>query len=263
MTPFHSEALAAERASRAASSLCYARGGPQITPAMAKASIKPEAFLASVPLFKELAPAELARIAAETTVIDVARGEIVFNRGDPCEGFHIVVYGQIKLAFVSAEGNEKVVEIVPPGHSFGEALMFAERPYIVMAQALIDSLLLHVSRRAVFAELERDPAFARKMLAGLSRRLHGLIGDVEAYSLHSGKQRVIGYLLRQDAPSASESDRYVVTLPTSKAVVASRLNVTPEHFSRILHDLVEAGLIEVDGRDVTIIDAARLREHQR
>jgi CRP-like cAMP-binding protein len=228
---------------------------------MSKAKIKTESFLASVPLFKELAPAELAPIAAGTTVVEVPRGEIVFNRGDPCEGFHVVVYGQIKLAFVSAEGNEKVVEIIAPGHSFGEALMFMEKPYIVMAQALTDSLLLHVSRAVVFAELERDPKFARKMLAGLSRRLHGLISDVEAYSLQSGTERVIGYLLRQDAQGGSETDPYVVTLPTSKSVVASRLNVTPEHFSRILHDLVEARLIKVDGREVTIFDAAKLRDH--
>ena len=230
---------------------------------MSRAAIKTEAFLASVPLFKELAPDELAPIARGTTVVEVPRDGIVFNRGDSCEGFHVVVYGQIKLAFVSAGGNEKVVEIVPPGHSFGEALMFMEKPYVVMAQALTDSLLLHVSRNVVFAELERQPRFARKMLAGLSRRLHGLISDVEDYSLHSGTERVIGYLLRQDAASGAESDPYVVTLPTSKAVVASRLNVTPEHFSRILHDLVETGLIIVAGREVTIIDAAKLRDHHR
>jgi CRP-like cAMP-binding protein len=67
--------------------------------------------------------------------------------------------------------------------------------------------------------------------------------------------------LRQDAPTICESDPYVVTLPAPKAVVASRLNVTPEHFSRILHDLAEAGLIKVDGREVTIFAAARLRDH--
>lgn len=230
-------------------------------PIVPKPNIKTEALLASLPLFKELAAAELAPIAAGTSVLAAPKGEIIFNRGDPCEGFHVVVYGQVKLAFVSAEGNEKVVEIVAPGRSFGEALMFMEKPYILIAQTLADSLLLRVSKNAVFDAIERDPKFARKMLAGLSRRLHGLIRDVEAYSLQSGAERVIGYLLRQDALMASESDPYVVTLPTSKAVVASRLNVTPEHFSRILHDLVEASLIEVDGRDVTIFDAAKLRDY--
>lgn len=223
--------------------------------------IKTQAFLANVPLFNELAAAEIDRIAAGTTELHVPRGEVLLNKGDPCVGFHLVIYGQIKLAFVSQQGSEKVVEIVGPGFSFGEALMFMEKPYVVMAQALSDSLLLHVSREAVFAELERDPKFARKMLAGLSRRLHGLIGDVESYSLQSGIQRVIGYLLRQDEDQAAASAAYVVVLPSSKAVVASRLNLTPEHFSRILHDLVDAGLISVDGREVSILDVAKLRAY--
>ncbi|MFO1413129.1 MAG: Crp/Fnr family transcriptional regulator [Burkholderiales bacterium] len=230
---------------------------------MARAPIKIESFLANLPLFKALAPAEIAPIAAGTTEVFVPKGGIVFQRGDPCVGFHLVVYGQVKLAFVSPQGGEKVVEIIGPGASFGEALMFMEMPYILMAQALADSLLLHVDRDVVFREIERQPAFARKMLAGLSRRLHSLMHDVEAYSLQSGTQRVIGYLLRQDAANDGEGETapYTVTLPTSKAIVASRLNVTPEHFSRILHDLVEGNLIAVDGRDVRILDVPRLREY--
>ena len=234
---------------------------PNVDLSVSKPRIQTQAFLASLPLFKELAPAELDRIAAGTTVLNVPRGEIIFHRGDPCEGFHLVVYGQVKLAFITADGGEKVVEIVAPGYSFGEALMFMEKAYILMAQALADSLLLHVSKNVVFAESERDPKFSRKMLSGLSRRLHGLISDVEAYSLQSGTERVIGYLLRQDAHEGSETERYVVTLPASKAVVASRLNVTPEHFSRILHDLIEARLIAVDGRQMTILDPDRLRNY--
>lgn len=228
---------------------------------MFRPHIKTQAFLAGLPLFKELAPAELDPIAAGTTELHVPRGEIVFNRGDPCVGFHVVIYGQVKLAFLSPDGSEKVIEIVGPGGSFGEALMFMDRSYIVMAQALADSFLLHVSKTVVFDELERTPQFARKMLAGMSRRLHRLISDVEAYSLQSGTQRVIGFLLRQDTDRSEANEPYIVTLPASKANVASRLNVTPEHFSRILHDLVAGGLITVDGREMKILDVARLRDH--
>jgi CRP/FNR family transcriptional regulator, dissimilatory nitrate respiration regulator len=221
--------------------------------------IKTQAFLSSLPLFKEVAPVELDRIAAGTTELHVPRGEMLFNKGDPCVGFHLVIYGQVKLAFISPQGSEKVVEIVGPGFSFGEALMFMEKPYVVMAATLADSLLLHVSKQVVFDEIECNPAFARKMLAGLSRRLHGLISDVESYSLQSGMQRVIGYLLRQDHDPAVTSAPYSVMLPTSKTIVASRLNLTPEHFSRILHELVDRGLISIDGREVKILDMSKLR----
>lgn len=220
--------------------------------------IKVTDFLANLPLFKELEPAELARIAASTTQLRVPKGETIFRQGDTAAGFHCVIFGRVKLAFSSPHGGEKVVEIVGPSQSFGEAVMFMNRPYIVSSQALVDTMLLHVAKEAVFEELERTPLFARKMLAGLSRRLHGLISDVEAYSLNSGTQRVIGYLSREGLADGEE-----VTLHASKAIVASRLNLTPEHFSRILHDLSEHGLIEVHGRGITILDAAKLRSYDK
>jgi CRP-like cAMP-binding protein len=223
--------------------------------------IRTQSFLANLPLFKELAPAEIDRLAAGTTELFVPRGEIVFQRGDPCVGFHAVVYGQVKLSFVTPQGGEKVVEIISPGFTFGEALMFMDKPYIVMAQALSDTLLLHVAKEAVFHGIEHDPGFARRMLAGLSRRVHALMADVESYSLQSGTQRVIGYLLRQEAEGGEGQASYTVRLPTSKSIVASRLNLTPEHFARILHELVDHGLVAVEGRDVRIVDAQKLRDY--
>jgi CRP-like cAMP-binding protein len=223
------------------------------------APINVRSFLANVGLFKELAADELDRIAAFTRQVRASRSEILFHRGDEANGFFFIVFGQIKLAFVSARGDEKVVDVLGPGQSFGEAVMFMERPHVVTAQALVDSLLLHVQREAVFDELERDPRFARRMIAGLSLRLHQLIGDVEAYSMRSGTQRIIGYLLHDCSLSSAQDGGIEVTLPTAKSVVASRLNLTQERFSRILHDLAAEGLIEVRGRSVHIRDVERLR----
>jgi CRP-like cAMP-binding protein len=220
--------------------------------------ISAEAFLARLPMFSELNPEEIARIAAGAHTTHVPKGETIAQRGDPCTGFHVVVYGQVKLGFTSPQGVEKVVEIVGPGQSFGEALMFLERPYIVFASALEDSMLLHIAKRVVFEELEREPLFARKVISGLARRLHGLVKDVEAYTLRSGADRVIGYLLR-DAPDGAVSGELKITLNAGKSVIASRLNMTPEHFSRILHELQADGLVEVSGRSIRIRDLARLR----
>ena len=166
-----------------------------------------DTLLSHILLFEGLAAPELARIAHGTREVRASKGDILFHKGDPCTGFHLLVYGQMKLAFTSQQGNEKVVEIVQQGQSFGEAIMFMEKPYIVFAQALTDSLLLHVSKPAVFAELERDPRLGRKMLAGMAIRLHTLMNDVESYSLHSGKERIIGYLLRELAERRPERHR--------------------------------------------------------
>ena len=221
--------------------------------------IKTQAFLANLPMFTDMRLEELDRVAAATLPIYAPKGQALFQCGDPCTGFHVVVYGQVKLGFTSPQGIEKVVEIVSPGQSFGEALMFLDSPYIVFAQALSDSMLLHVAKHAVFDELARDPSFARRMLSGLSRRLHGLVRDVEAYTLRSGQERVIGYLLADVADVTGNGKPVEVHLTPGKSVIASRLNMTPEHFSRILHELAANGLIGINGRAITIPDLDRLR----
>jgi CRP-like cAMP-binding protein len=237
-------------------------------------------YLAVLPLFQEMTPPELQRLAQGCRLRRLARGDNVFRVGELCDEFHVTVMGQVKLFAISPAGQEKVIELVGPGQSFAEALMFTGRPYIINAQALTDTLLLSVGKPAVLHEIESDPRFALRMLAGISRRLHGLVHDVQAYALHSGMQRVIGYLLR-DMPGelegaevtipgaldalddAERSARALrVSLPVSKATIASRLSLTPEYFSRVLHDLADQGLIEIDKREIHIPDPGRLARYQ-
>ncbi len=220
-------------------------------------------FLAVLPLFSDIGAPERERLAQSCQLRRFERGDMVFRVGEPCEAFHVVVVGQVKLFVISPTGQEKVIELVSPGSSFAEALMFLEKPCMVNAQALADTLLLSVQRHAVLAELERDSRFAMRMLAGLSRRLHGLVHDVQAYALQSGVQRVVGYLLRhQVLDDGHTEETRTVSLPVSKATVASRLSLTPEYFSRVLRELEAAGLIAVDKRDIHILDSEQLAAYR-
>jgi CRP-like cAMP-binding protein len=219
-------------------------------------------ILKRIPLFQELSQEQLDYLAAATREKRLHKGEMLFQKGDPSRGFYVVVYGQMKLAFPSPQGNEKVVEILGPQQSFGEAVMFMDRPYPVFAESLTDSLLLHIARNAVIELLEKDPSFSRRMLAGLSMRLHSLVRDVESYSLRSSTQRVIGFLLQRADTDAETKGPIEIELPTSKQIIASRLNLTPETLSRIFHDLSAAKLISVHGKNVTVHDLKRLREYE-
>ena len=219
-------------------------------------------ILRRISLFQELSPEQVDHLASQTREKRLQKGEMLFQKGDPARGFYAIVYGQMKLAFPSASGNEKVVEILGPQQSFGEAVMFMDRPYPVFAESLADSLLLHIARQAVFDMLETDPSFARRMLAGLALRLHGLIRDVESYSLRSSTQRVIGFLLQRTDNGDDDPGDVEIDLPTSKQVIASRLNLTPETLSRIFHDLAAAKLITVHGKHVTVHGVLKLRQYE-
>ncbi|HJW23716.1 MAG TPA: Crp/Fnr family transcriptional regulator [Rhodocyclaceae bacterium] len=219
-----------------------------------------EILLAQLPLFSSLGPEDLARIAAGTRQKRVTKDDVLFRKGNVADGFHLIVIGRIKLVFTTAEGLEKVVEILGPGQSFGETYMLEDLPYDVSAVALSDAVVLHISKAAIFQEFDRDPQVRRKMLAGMAERLRQVMSDVESYSLHSGKQRVIHYFLLTLPKDAPAKDA-VLVLPTSKSNIASRLNLTQEHFSRILRDLSSQELIVVQGAKILIPDLQRLRLH--
>jgi CRP-like cAMP-binding protein len=100
------------------------------------------------------------------------------------------------------------------------------------------------------------------MIAGLSQRVESLVRDLDRQALGSGRERFVAYLLRHGRGQDSTAP-LVVTLPTAKAEIASQLNLTPEHFSRILHELVTAGLLQVQGRRITVPDLNRLQRAAR
>ncbi|MFZ1907908.1 MAG: Crp/Fnr family transcriptional regulator [Burkholderiales bacterium] len=190
--------------------------------------------------------------------MELPRGTTLYRPGEPCSGIHLVVSGHVKVCVGTADGAEKVVELAGPGQTLGETAVFLDRPHKTSAETLSDCCLLHIAKDKVFAAVHNHPGFAQRIIAGLSHRLDRFISDLESLTLHSGTERVIAYLLsRLDAEAVRR--QAAVTLPASKGVIASRLNLTQEHFSRILHDLAAIDLIRVAGRDITIPDVAQLR----
>ncbi|HEY6794898.1 MAG TPA: Crp/Fnr family transcriptional regulator [Kineosporiaceae bacterium] len=233
-------------------------------------------LLGDLPLFTRVGAAEVAALAARARVRGLARGEVLFHRGEVAPGFFVVVEGVVKLAVQEVGGGEKVLEVIRPGETFGEAVMLLGEPYPVTATALEPTRLVTVPIDAVEHLLASDPMFARRMLAGMAVRLHTMVRDVASYTLSSSRDRVVAYLVaaarqepprdrvgqqrsRADRPAPGDDDR-VVVLPTSKQVIASRLNLTPETFSRALRDLSDRGLIRVAGRQIFVPDLEALAE---
>jgi len=227
---------------------------------MARREIAPHAFLAALPMFKALDEATLARLAAATTARRLARGERLFSKGDAATAMYVVVHGEIRLIARSPVRGERLTGVVGAGRSFGEPVMFLERPALVDAEAAGDALVLQLPKEAVFAEIERSPRFARRIVASLSQRIESLVHELERQGLGSGRARLIDYLVRR---AGHQPGPRLVTLPATKAAIASQLNLTPEHFSRLLHELAAAGLLQVEGRRINVPDVERLAGSER
>ncbi len=215
-------------------------------------------ILAGLPEFRQVAPARLQQLARHAEMRVAPKDTRLYERGDPSTGCFALVRGLVALTLSAPGATAKVLRLVQPGETFAESVMFDPRPHPVSAIALADSQVVFLPVQAVLELLEHDRTFTRAMLASLSQRIHMLIADIEAYSLASGTQRIAAYLHGlADPPSATPAR---VRLPANKTVIASRLGVTKETFSRLLHDLSSQGLIEVCQREVVLRDPLRLAQ---
>ena len=225
---------------------------------MVKREPETTAALKRAALFRMLAPAALTRLALHATAVKLPRGEQLCRSGERCPGLYLLVNGRVMLSIGTAHDAGKVIALIGPGGHIGLAAAVLGAPETVTAQTLADSSLLLIPCEALLECAAANPAFALQLVAELSRQVCGLISDIEAFSLHSGRERVAGYLL-QIAPAGGARPR-PITLPAKKSIIASRLSLTPEYFSRMLHELIAAGAIAVNGRQITILDPNRLRE---
>ncbi|MDH5786524.1 MAG: Crp/Fnr family transcriptional regulator [Chromatiales bacterium] len=214
-------------------------------------------LLRQIPLFSALDEGQLEQLSTHITRRKFSRGEHVFAQGDEARAFYLLLNGQVRLYRLSPSGQEKVVELVNPGQTFAEALMFQEVPrYPVHAQVLADSELLCIASSGFVTLLSSSVESCFKVMGSLSIRLRRLLGEIDALTLQNAGLRVSNYLL-QLLPDGEE----VLILPAAKQVIASRLSIQPETFSRTLHSLAAQGVIEVNGQQIRVLDVAGLRRH--
>lgn len=215
--------------------------------------------LRRVYLFSSMTEAELARIEATTRAIDLSIGDVLFHHGDPCLSFYLLRTGAIKLYRLSPEGYEKVIEIIHPGETFAEAVVFMEREagYPVTATAVQNSQLLQFDGPTFVSILRESSDTCFRLMAAMSQRLRWQINEIDRLTLHSATFRLVTYLLDEIQKKPNHSNELLLTAP--KSVLASRLGIQPETFSRILGRLSGKNLIEVDRQSIKITDVAGLR----
>ncbi len=209
-------------------------------------------------LFSALDKEVLDALVDRCRQVTLKNGDILFHLGDAAQHFFLVESGLIKLARSNPDGQEKVIHLVRPGESFAEAVMFMDaKRYPVTASALEDSRLVAVPNEDYRRIIKDSPETCMRLLADLSMRLRSRLDDIDQLTLQQSRPRVVRYLLAQ-GPSGLDAGAEV-QLPAPKHVVASRLSMTPETLSRILHELTSSGLIRVDRRRVELSDPEGLR----
>ena len=188
----------------------------------------------------------------------VQRNRYVFHTGDPAPGLYLIVDGMVKVVRVSSAGSEKIIHIARRGDFLAEVPVLLEQAYDTTAQAVSDSALLYIPKKAVFELLRESPLLFRRLLGDMARKVHCLLLDIES-NFKAGHERVADFLLSHAEDISSPEEALSIALPIKKTDLASWLGLTPQHLSRILQDLRQKGLIVVEGPVIHVPSVENLK----
>lgn len=208
-----------------------------------------------LPLFSGLPASELSLLREASREIHLPANQPLYDAGESIRDIHILVAGSIKRGALSAAGGEKVIELVAPGHIVGLGESFGADRYGAHAHTLSDSLLIAIDAALFRSLVGRNAELSARIVAALARRQCAV--EFESVSQHvlTGTQRVLDYLIDQAGGALPLAGESIVRLESSKKLVASRIGIAPETFSRTLRQLSDSGVIVVAGRKLHLQNA--------
>lgn len=209
-------------------------------------------------MFSGMSDDEFNQVLHFSDLIHKQPDQMLFQQGMDLSHIYYVYDGAIKLGRSTIKGDEKIIEVVLPGSTFAEGVLFSGKPkYPVTATALKPSVVISIQAQPFLKLLKGSADLCINMLAHLSVRLHWMVKELDKQTLHNASFRVIDYFLAQ--VNADIVDEFTLKLAVPKRDIASRLSIKPETFSRALKSLENKQLIVVKEKKIILNNVSQLR----
>ena len=222
-----------------------------------------ESVLRQAGLFEALTEDELRMLGSAVRPRQYASNQLLFSEGEPCEGLFIVATGRVRVFKLSSGGREHVLTMEGPGSSIAELPVFDGGDYPASAAAVEETEVLFLSRKEFRAFCTEHPEVLWKVLEVVGGRLRRLVGIIEELSFTTVRQRLIGFLLKSAKAEGTVTERGTAFLMEGNhQQVAAEIGTVRELVSRNLARLQAQGFLEINGREVTIVDTEGLVAEQ-
>jgi CRP-like cAMP-binding protein len=215
--------------------------------------------LKHIALFKGCAPAFFDELEAHAQLQSYQKGKIMFINGDPAERFYFIKSGWVKLFRETLDGTQAVVDILSAGHIFGETSIFEDDTYPYSAEIVGSSQIMVLPTSVLKTEIENNNKLALNMLSFMARCRRQQDKEIEHLSIQNASQRIGCFLLRLTNQESAVA--VTIRLPYDKTLVASRLGMQPETFSRALAKLRDKTGIRVNGATVEVDNLEQLSSY--
>jgi CRP/FNR family transcriptional regulator len=210
-----------------------------------------ENTLKSSLMFKSFSPDQLKELVKISALKSYDSNQMIFFDNDKADGFFLVKKGKVKIFKMSDEGKEQILHIFSRPEPFGEAAVFSNTGFPANAQTVSKSEIIYIPKKELLEIFKKDPSTAMNMLAVLSLRLKEFTRLIEDLTLKELPERLASYILNQDK---AQGEKNRIILEFSKGQLSKILGTTQETLSRTLGKFSKAGLIEVDKREIIILD---------
>jgi CRP-like cAMP-binding protein len=209
--------------------------------------------------FSRVAREQLVALATQMSEQRYPAKHLIFQEGDLGDDLYMVETGIVRITMDSRQGDQAILGEVHPCETFGELGILDGAPRSATATAMVETTAFRLPGRAFRDLIHADPEFRQSVLVGLAdevRRASRNVGELHFLDVRGRLASRLAALAREAAPGR---DRDVRLEPWySQSEFAAMVGATRQSVNRALADLEEDGLIEVDGRQITIKDVAAL-----
>jgi len=219
-------------------------------------------LLEKVPVFAELAPEDLRRVADVAILRRFAAQQVIFREGDSSDTCYIVRSGHARAVREHVDGRTITLAHFGPGDIFGELAMFDDERRSATVEAIEDIDAIAILG-ADMRRLLRDHAdISYKLVIALGRRLRETNERLARQSFQTVQSRVAGVIaqLVEQARAEGAEDGDVLVICT-QAEVAQLAGSSRESASRFLAVLERAGIVSQGRGRLTVHEPEALKRY--
>ena len=220
--------------------------------------------LMQAPLFAALDAEGAAALRASLVEIHVSKGEELFTEGQDGDRLYVILEGKVKLGQTSPDGRESLLAVLGPGEVFGELSLFDPGPRTATATAVTDTVVVGLGHADLRPWLTGRPEVAEALLQALAQRLRRTNEALADLVFSDVPGRVAKQLLElADKFGQPGPDGVLVHHDLTQEELAQLVGASRETVNKALADFTGRGWIEVDQRQVLLMDMERLARRAR
>jgi CRP-like cAMP-binding protein len=220
--------------------------------------------LKSSPLFASLDESAAAALTSSLTEQHVSKGEALFREGEPGDHLYVILEGKVKLGHASTDGRESLLAVLGPGEMFGELSLFDPGLRASTATALTEARVFRLGNAQLMPWLAGRPEVAAALLQALARRLRRTNEAMADLVFSDVPGRVAKALMELGEKFGTMTNAgLLVTHDMTQEELAQLVGASRETVNKSLADFAQRGWIQLESRQVLILDVERLGKRAR